>query len=129
MDNATCYKYLGCNAGFFGYDAIQHLFFGAFLLLLVVWLCKKFPAHSILQEKHWKSGLMLVAFVALFAFLWELGECAHDAYNVSILHEHLLNYRLHINALDQPSNQDTMGDMFFDVLGAFIAFFPSRSEL
>ena len=123
MNNTTCYKYLGCNAGFFGYDAIQHLLFGPFLLFAIIWFCKKFPKYSILQKERWKNIVILIAIITFVALLWELCEFVHDSYNVTILHERLFNYRLHINSLDQPSNQDTMGDMFFNIFGAVIGIF------
>ncbi len=122
MNNSTCFTLLGCNAGFFGYDAIEHFLCGAAVFLAILWLCKKFPEHSILpNERYWKIALTLVAYVALLAVLWEILECAHDYFNLSILHEHLFNYRLHINALDQPSNLDTMGDISFTLIGALVS--------
>lgn len=123
MDNVTCFKYLGCNSGFFGYDAIQHLLFGSTLLFAIIWFCKKFPKYSIFEKERWKNIIILISLITLVALLWELLEFFHDSYNVTILHEHLLNYRLHINTLDQPSNQDTMRDMFFNVFGAIIGIF------
>ncbi|MHB8661036.1 MAG: hypothetical protein ACYC75_03870 [Minisyncoccota bacterium] len=119
--NSACYPYLGCDAGFFGYDALEHFLFGFAAVWIIIWLCKKFPRYSILNAERWKSGLILVACIALIAVLWEIGECFRDAYLLDIVHEHLINLRLHINYLAQPSNFDTMGDLTFTLLGSLIA--------
>ena len=71
--------------------------------------------------------MTLIAIVSFFSIMWELGECAHDYFRLEILHQNLLNLRLQINLLDQPSNLDTMGDLTFGLLGALIsAFFAVR---
>lgn len=116
--NAACYPYLGCDAGFFGYDALEHFLFGFAALWMLVWLCGRFSRISILHIEFWKSALLLVAMVAFFSVLWEIGEWFRDAYLLDIAHETLLNFRLHINYLAQPSNFDTMGDLSFSLLGS-----------
>jgi len=121
--NLVCYKYLGCTNGFFGYDAIEHFFFGLALVLVIIWFCKKFSLYSILNDKRWKTVFILIASAAFISLMWELFECAHDAFRISILHETLFNFRLHINSLDQPTNIDTMGDFAFSLLGSIIALF------
>lgn len=118
--NSACYPYLGCDAGFFGYDALEHFLFGFAAVWITVWLCRIFPKHSILAVEHWKSWLILVAFVMLIAVFWEIGEWFRDAYLLDIAHERLLDLRLHINYLAQPSNFDTMGDLIFTLLGSFL---------
>jgi len=121
--NIACPKYLGCTSGFFGYDAIEHFLFGIAGVFLFVWLCKKFQQFSFLQDKRWKNFLLLVAMVTFLSVLWEFGECARDAFRLNILHEPLRNIRLQINLLDQPTNIDTMGDLFFGMLGSIVALF------
>ena len=121
--NTTCSKFLGCVDGFVGYDAFEHLFFGIAAALVLVWLSKRFPEHSILHSERWRSALMVVAAIALLAVLWEILECAHDALRVDILHESLRNVSIHVNLLDQPSNLDTMGDLIFSLVGAVVGFF------
>ena len=121
--NATCSNYLGCVSGFFGYDAFEHLYFGVALSLLVLWLCERFPAYSIAHPKPWKTLLAVVSFVVMVSVFWEMLECAHDYFRLDILHEHLINFRLHINALDQPTNLDTMGDLTAAFVGSVIGFF------
>lgn len=45
-------------------------------------------------------------------------ECLRDAIRLDVLHQPILNFRLHINRLDQPTNLDTMGDLLFSLLGS-----------
>ena len=79
----------------------------------VAWISTMSPAPG-------KSALAIVATVALIAVLWEIGECAHDAFRLDILHEPLRNAFTHIDLLDQPTNLDTMGDLTFSIVGACI---------
>lgn len=119
--NSACYPYLGCDAGFFGYDALEHFLFGFAAVWIIVWLCRTFPRHSILAVEHWKSWLILVACVMLVAVFWEIGEWFRDAYLLDIAHQRLFDLQLHINYLAQPSNFDTMGDLTFTLLGSLLA--------
>lgn len=119
--NSGCYPYLGCDSGFFGYDALEHFLFGFAAAWSIVWLCQKFPRHSILHIEFWKSALMVIALVTLIEIIWEIGECFRDAYLLDIVHQQLFNFRLHINYLAQPSNFDTMGDITFNLLGSLLA--------
>lgn len=121
--NELCYKYLGCTSGFFGYDAIEHFLFGLAAIWIIVWVCGKFPKYSILHAERWKTVLILIALAALISVAWELFEFAHDIFRLDILREHLLNWRLHINLLDQPTNTDTMGDLTFSLFGSILASF------
>ena len=123
--NTACLKYIGCTQGFLGYDAFEHLFFGIAVTLLIVFLSKRFSRLSVLENKKWKSFLVIIGIVMLVAILWEVIECVHDAIRLDVLHESLLNFRLHINLLDQPTNLDTMGDLTFTLIGAIIGFFIS----
>ncbi len=115
--NSECFKYLGCNVGFFGYDAIIHFLGGAFEVLLVIWLCQKFPRWNILHEDSiWKDIVVLIAAVALLAVGWELWEFSVDHFRMDILHENIA----YPNHMAQPSNSDTMGDFTFGLTGALI---------
>jgi hypothetical protein len=126
--NATCSKYLGCVTGFAGYDAFEHLFSGVAVALFIVWLCRRYPAYSILPDEPWKAALVIVAAVALVSVAWEILEFAHDAIRLDLFHEPLRNVRFHINLLDQPSNTDTMGDLSFNLLGAIVGvLFQSKN--
>jgi hypothetical protein len=119
--NNICYRYLGCNDGFFGYDAMEHLLFGFALLMCMLWLADRFPPLSLIARKRIKTIVTLIAYVALTAVIWEMFECAWDQYRVVILHETLFSFKLHIDALSQSSNLDTMGDISFSLFGALIA--------
>lgn len=119
--NNICYRYLGCNDGFFGYDAMEHLLFGFALMLALLWLSTTFPKLSLVTQNRIKTLVTLIAFVALAAVIWEMFECAWDQYRVVILHETLFSFKLHIDALSQSSNLDTMGDISFSLFGALIA--------
>ena len=121
--NATCSPYLGCVAGFFGYDAFEHLFFGIAGTLGIFWFCEHFPKYSLFHTNKFRNFLVIISIVAFVSVLWEIAECAHDALRVDILHEPLRNISLHINLLDQPTNLDTMGDLVFSLLGSVIGFF------
>ncbi len=119
--NSACFKYLGCDESFFGYDALEHFLFGFVAVWIIVWLCEKYPEYSILDAVTWKSVLSLMSLVALIAIGWEIGECFRDAFLLDILHTPLVNLRLHINFLSQPSNFDTMGDLSLSLLGSLLA--------
>jgi hypothetical protein len=124
----ACPPYLGCTSGFFGYDAIEHFLFGITLVYSLIWIFKKFPKFSLLYSDFWKNVIIFITITALISVLWELLECAHDAFRVDILHERLRDIRLHINLLDQPTNIDTMGDLAFSLLGSFFTSLFSKQE-
>ena len=116
MSNDKCFRFLGCNIGFFGYDAAVHFVSGIMDMTLIVWLMRKFSSLSLFQDRFWKNFLITIAIVALLAFSWELFEFGHDQFRIKILHENITNP----NTLDQPTNSDTMGDMTFSLIGAAI---------
>jgi hypothetical protein len=124
--NGACYKYIGCTDGFFGYDAIEHFFYGVTGTCILAWIFETFPRYSMLHTERWKSILAFITIVVFVSVLWEFGECAHDYFRVDILHESLVNFRLHIDSLDQPTNLDTMGDLAFGLLGAIVALFFTK---
>jgi hypothetical protein len=124
--NTACYKYLGCTDGFFGYDAIEHFLYGVTGVCTLAWIFETFPRYSLLQDKRWKNIITLITFVVFVSVLWEFAECAHDYFRIDVLHESLVNFRLHIDALDQPTNLDTMGDLTFGLLGAIVALFFTK---
>jgi len=121
--NYQCLRFIGCTTGFFGFDAIEHFMSGASFLLLIALFMRKYPKYSLLVGNRFKDAFVLVCVLALIAVCWEIGECAHDYFRVVFLHEQLFSVRLHINVLDQPSNLDTVGDLFFNTLGAIVASF------
>lgn len=119
--NSACYSYLGCDAGFFGYDALEHFLFGFAAVWGIILASQKSPEYSILHADFLKSAITLVAIVALLGVVWEIGECFRDSYLLDIAHERLLDLGRHINYLAQPSNIDTMGDLSFALLGSLLA--------
>ena len=121
--NSQCYKYLGCNLGFFGYDAIEHFLFGVAIVWVLVWFFQKYPKFSLFDNKRWKNIFIIITLIALISVVWALLKFTHDAIRINILHQTLVNWKLHINFLDQPSNANTMGDFFFNLFGAVISLF------
>jgi hypothetical protein len=117
MNNALCFKYLGCNAGFFGYDAIAHFASGIIEIIFILWLAKKTSRFNFLHNNFWKSVLILMAIVALIGVGWEILEFVGDHVRMYVFHEDLLRPA---NRLFQPSNSDTVGDLTFGLLGATI---------
>ncbi len=123
MTNEKCYSLLGCNSGFFGYDALVHFVNGIMNTMLIIWLMTKFPSFNLFHNHFWKNFLMIIALVVLISFSWEFFEFSHDQFRMKIFHENLIIE----NRLDQPSNDDTMGDITFSILGATITVFVLKS--
>lgn len=127
MNNSFCFKYLGCNAGFFGYDALVHFLGGIMEAAFIFWLAKKSPKFNFfsqpradppLAEKNfWKNFIIVIALVALLGVGWELGEFAFDRARMDVLRQDLL---YPTNRLRQASNSDTMGDFLFGLFGAAV---------
>jgi hypothetical protein len=115
--NDRCYALLGCNIGFFGYDAALHFVSGIMDVAFIIWLMRRFPAVDMFHERFWKNFLIIIALVALIAVSWEFVELCHDQFSMKILHENLTVP----DTLDQPTNDDTMGDMTFSILGAALS--------
>jgi hypothetical protein len=118
MSNQKCFVVLGCNIGFFGYDAALHFLSGIMDATLIVWLMRKFPTINMFHDRFWKNFLVIITLVAFIAVSWEFGELCRDQFRMKILHE---NLTIPINRLTQPTNNDTMGDITFSILGAVIA--------
>ncbi|HEU5114353.1 MAG TPA: hypothetical protein VFT82_01145 [Candidatus Paceibacterota bacterium] len=121
MRNALCYPYLGCNIGFFGYDALLHFVSGMMEVAGLVWLGLRYRLYSF-QDRFWKNAVFLIALIALIAVSWEFVEFAYDHFRMDILHTNLTNP----NQMAQASNSDTMGDIFFSMLGSAITIFGTR---
>ena len=125
--NQSCSPFLGCSSGFFGFDAIEHFIAGIAEVFVLFWFFKEFPKYSILSDKRWKNVVILIAIVAFISVLWEFVEGAQDIFRSNVLHEVLVNRRLHVNLLLQPNNLDTMGDLFFGLCGAIFALFFTKN--
>jgi hypothetical protein len=123
IDNSLCFKYLGCNEGFFGYDALIHLLGGILLAALIIFLAGKLPSLNFFQSSGlWKNIVILTSLVILIEVVWELGEFGLDRFRFYLLHLKLL----HPNILSQSSSSDTMGDLFFSLVGAMITLAISK---
>ncbi len=115
----TCFQFIGCNAGFFGYDAIEHLFSGILEAVFIVWLGRRYSKFDFYHKKDFfKNVVVIFSIVVLIGFGWEVLEFGHD---------HMLNRAFTFNAIGllrpsmaQPSNSDTMGDLTFDLLGGLL---------
>jgi len=127
--NDLCFRYLGCNAGFFGYDALVHFFFGITAAFGLMGIFESWPKLSLFHKtlrhplRNWKNVLIVILFVAAISYFWEILECSTDAYRMYFLHLDLLHPK---NILAQPSDFDTMGDMTCAVVGSFIALIMAR---
>jgi hypothetical protein len=124
MSNQKCFVLLGCNIGFFGYDAALHFLSGIMDSTLIVWLMRKFPEVNLFHDRFWKNFVVIITFVAFIAVAWEFGELCSDQFRMKVLHENLTTP---INLLKQPTNNDTMGDMTFTILGAVVATYALKS--
>jgi hypothetical protein len=124
MQNGQCFKFLGCNNGFFGYDALVHFCAGIFEAPLIIWLFNKYYHINLFHKtggsNFWKNVFILIALLVLVAFSWETIELCVDQFRIQILHQVLVVYG-QFNHLAQATNIDTMGDMFFSTLGGIIS--------
>ena len=123
MNNDACYHLLGCNSGFLGFDFLVHITSGIVLMCLMIWLIQNYQSFHIIHGSFKQKFFILIAIMALIGIVWELGEFAHDSYRIYMLHEDLR----HPNTMDQPSNADTMGDMFANLCGGSLALLVGRA--
>ena len=114
INNAYCFHLLGCNAGFFGYDAVMHFVSGILEVSFFLWLARRSVSWNLFKGGFWQNVLIMVALVALVSVSWEILEFGYDSFRVDILHHNLL---LPTNHYTQPSNADTVGDLLAGLLG------------
>lgn len=117
MNNKNCFDSLGCNAGFFGFDALVHFLAGFLFIAGVLWYFHKRPKKALLSDSLGKNIFILLAIVALLGVGWEIFEFSADTVRTVGLHMNLQNP----NHLAQPSDADTMGDLIFEQLGALVS--------
>ncbi len=115
--SGRCFALLGCNAGFFGYDAFVHFVAGITLALLIIWLGKVYPGLRVISANFWKSVIIVIALCALIETGWEVFEFGVDHVRMDILHQNLVS----ANQLLQTNNSDTMGDETFNLIGGVVA--------
>ncbi len=118
MNNSSCLNYLGCNAGFFGYDALVHFTAGIMETAFILWLINKYPNLNSFQYKFARNLFMFSCLIIFIGVFWEFFEFALDHIRMDLLHLDLLHP---INRLYQASNDDTMGDLFFGWLASILA--------
>lgn len=115
MDSSLCFKYIGCNAGFFGYDALLHCISGGAGVLFFLWLNERKPGLQLLPKRQSVRIFLLLSAIALLSVCWEISEYSWDLFRtLSGFHVDLL----HFYQPGQPSNADTMGDLTANLAGA-----------
>jgi hypothetical protein len=112
--DGLCFKFFGCNNGFFGFDGWSHFLAGLACASLAILLFKKYPHLNILQagnKTFWKNVIIILAIIALIGIVWEGVEFTYD-------HLRLLAGINLYNPYDfaQPTNIDTMGDLLLSLL-------------
>ncbi len=121
MRNSECFRYLGCNVGFFGYDALVHFVGGITIALGFFWLGGRHSKNSFFHDGgFWKNLITILAITALIGITWEMLEYSFDMFRTVVLHIDLFHP---INQAAQASNSDTMGDLTFGLLGALVSAF------
>lgn len=113
----ACFRYIGCNVSYFGYDGVVHwiagLTIGVIILLVLLWHYQKVPP----PHKVWKTVSVIFLLALLVAIAWELVEYAADSLNIIILKP--------INGSQyQLSTADTIGDIFVSTLGSLMSAVP-----
>ncbi len=127
-NNEVCLRFIGCGKGFFGYDAIEHFLGGMLISVLVIWLCNRFPKHTLLNGNPRANLLIILAVVVFVGVGWEMLEFLHD----HMLREFAWFDRLLLlrqSMLFQPSNTDTMGDLTIDLLGGILGILVLNTNL
>lgn len=104
--NGLCYPLLGCNSGFFGYDALEHLVSGMVVGLALLWLNRRTLGQ-------------VLAWSLCAALSWELLEWCYDTARAAIFHMDLLHPT---NTYAQPTGLDTLGDVAFGLAGALAVY-------
>ncbi len=116
--NDYCPNYFNCTVGFFGFDALQHFFGGVIALFVIGFYSEMYPDYSLFHHNKTKNFLILLSVSIFMAYCYEVGEMVHDAFRFGILHIPISVSGKH--QLDQASNLDTMGDIFFHAISSMI---------
>lgn len=120
MANGLCFAHLGCNSGFFGFDAVVHFVSGIAETAIMLWFMRRIPSISVLHSTFWKDLILILSLALMVGFIWELLEFVPDQYRVLVLHANLTSP----DRLYQASNNDTMGDLLAAMLGALVVAIP-----
>ena len=76
LNSSLCFKYLGCNAGIFGYDAALHVACGLTCIFFFLWLNDRNPNWTLLPKNTGAQIVSLLALVCLIGVAWEMSEYA-----------------------------------------------------
>ena len=113
--NPLCFRYLGCNAGFLGYDALIHFCSGIAETLTLFWAAANFSKFDMFRSASLaQSVVYMLGIIGLISIGWELIEFSYDGIRMVFFHINLLVP----NTLSQPSNADTVGDLVCGLVGA-----------
>jgi len=89
-------------------DIPIHFSGGVLIGLMFLWLVDMYPRQFRLPGNFWARALLIVSFGALWGVIWEFTEFTYDLT--------VIGYGL---KLAQQGVADTMGDLFFDIVGTF----------
>ena len=114
MANPLCFRIIGCNAGFFGYDSLVHGVSGIAETLTIFWAAERFPRFNVFHSSSLSlSALMVLGIVSLASVSWELIEFFWDTVLVVVPYINLI-------VLNQPSAADTIGDTSLGLFGSIV---------
>jgi hypothetical protein len=96
-------------------DIPLHFLGGLWAAVFFAWLSLKFNLRFFEGRKFLWNFVLALSFVALIGVLWEFFEFSYDFFSNS----------MDVSKIAQPGLADTMGDLFFDLLGgaAFVLIF------
>lgn len=94
-------------------DTVMHFAGGAWAGGFFFWARRRFPAYFAEPARTAGTVLQALAMVALVGVVWEFYEFGMDL----VLQRGVSTYEL----LGQQGVRDTMGDLFFDLLGGLAA--------
>ncbi len=90
-------------------DMPMHFLGGVFAGMIFVWFFRKFVGFLDLHSKFLVFTVLLLGFVSLVGVFWEFYEFLYDLFISS----------RGLGPLAMQGVQDTMSDLFFDILGGF----------
>ncbi|HZX01193.1 MAG TPA: hypothetical protein VFE87_02260 [Candidatus Paceibacterota bacterium] len=89
-------------------DIPIHFSGGVLIGLVFLWLVEMYPGQFKLPGNFWARALLIISFGALMGVVWEFTEFTYDLFVVG-----------HGLRSAQQGVADTMGDLFFDIIGTF----------
>lgn len=98
-------------------DIPMHFLGGVFIGMIFLWLFKKFFGYLDIHNRFLVLTVLLLGFVTLAGVFWEFYEFLYDLFISS------REWGIFTN----QGVQDTISDLFFDILGGFTAAVLMRS--